>query len=68
MQAIKSLSIIKDQISDLVIALVFASPSKVIYETESEDLAARCASLLEDHSTTVFSSRSSNRHFISIDL
>ena len=66
MQALKSLSIIQDQISDLVIALVFASPSKVIYETETEAIAARCASLLKDLSTTVFSS--SNRHFIAIDL
>lgn len=66
MQAIKVLSSIEEQISDLVSALVFASPSKVIYETESEAIAARCASLLEDQSTTVFSS--SNRHFISIDL
>lgn len=66
MQAIKVLSSIEEQISDLVSALVFASPSKVIYETESEAIAARCASLLEDQSTTVFSS--SGRHFISIDL
>lgn len=66
MQALKVLSSIEEQISDLVSALVFASPSKVIYETESEAIAARCASLLEDQSTTVFSR--SDRHFISIDL
>lgn len=66
MQAIKLFSYIEDQISGLVSALVFASPSKVIYELESEDLAARCASLLEYQSTTVFTSN--NRHFISIDL
>jgi len=66
MQPIKTFSFIEEQISDLVSALVFASPSKVIYETESEAIAARCASLLEDQSTTVFSS--SDRHFISIDL
>ncbi len=66
MQALKVLSSIEEKISDLVSALVFASPSKVIYETESEAIAARCASLLEDQSTTVFSR--SDRHFISIDL
>ena len=66
MQAIKLFSYIEDQISGLVSALVFASPSKVIYELESEDLAARCASLLKDLSTTVFSRN--NRHFLSIDL
>lgn len=66
MQAIKTLSIIQDQISDLVIALVFASPSKLIYETESEAIAAKVASILKDQSTTVYTS--SNRHFIAIDL
>lgn len=66
MQAIKVLSEIEDQLSNEIAALVFASPSKVIYETESEATAARCASILEDQSTTVFSR--SNRHFISIDL
>ena len=66
MQAIKTLSFIEEQISDLVSALVFASPSRVIYETESAAIAARCASLLEDLSTTVFSNN--NRHFLAIDL
>lgn len=66
MQAIKTFSVIEEQISGLVSALVFASPSKVIYETESVANAALCASLLEDHSTIVFSSN--DRHFISIDL
>ena len=66
MQAIKNFSFIEDQIGDLVIALIFASPSQVIYETESENDAALCASILEDQSTTVFSRN--GRHFISIDL
>lgn len=66
MHSLESLSSIEEQLSTLVCALVFASKYRVIYETESEDLAARCASLLEYQSTTVFSSN--NRHFISIDL
>lgn len=66
MQSLKVLASIEEKISDLVSALVFASRHQVIYETDTEALAARCASLLEDQSTTVFSS--SNRHFVSIDL
>lgn len=66
MQSLKVLSSIEERISDLVSALVFASPSRIIYETESEANAARCASRLEDQSTTVFTS--SNRHFVSVDL
>ena len=66
MQAIKNFSFIEEHISDLVSALVFVSHSKIIYETESEAIASRCASLLKDLSTTVFSRN--GRHFISIDL
>ncbi len=66
MHSLESLSSIEEQLSNLVCALVFVSKYKVIYETESEDLAARCASLLEYRGTNVFTSN--NRHFISIDL
>lgn len=66
MQAIKHFAHIEEHIGELASQMVFASPSKIIYEFPSAEAADEARELVTDYEPTFFARN--NRYFLSLAL